>query len=1098
MKRNLLALVLLLFTALSGVFAQGVTTSNLTGKVVDPQGSGIPGANVVATHTPSGTTYGSVSQVDGKFNIPAMRIGGPYMVRISFVGYQESVVNDIFLSLGSSANLSVKLSEQATELETLIVSANRNDIFSSERTGAATNITKESINTLPTINRSINDFTRLTPQASGRSFGGADARFNNITIDGSIFNNSFGLSDQPGGRTGSTPISLDAIEEIQVNIAPYDVRQAGFVGAGVNAVTRSGTNEFTGSVFYNFRNQSLVGDEADGEEVTTTNFNINQYGFRVGGPIIKNKLFFFANGEIERQSTPATQFTANSGTETVGGTKTRVLRSDLDDLRSFLLNTYGYETGPYEGYNNETSSNKFLLKFDYNINENHKASLRFNTLTSETDVLASNSSSLGFGGRRTNTQALNYQNTNYIQKENIFSVIGEVNSRFGNNISNNLIVGYTEQVEDRGSRGDFFPLVEIQNAGTTYISFGFEPFTPNNQLSYNTFQFQNNLTIFKGNHTFTAGINFEQFSFENVFFPGSQSVYVYNSLQDFYDDTDTDPNNNPALRRFQLRYVNPNLIEPGSDPVQPTKVNYAGVYIQDEFSPIPNLKLTAGLRLDRPQFAKTGFFNPGVEPLSFVDQNGNSQSVNTAKLPDSNILFSPRLGFNYDVTGDRKTQIRGGTGIFTGRPVFVWISNQIGNNGVLTGFDQFDDVPSNPNDPVLDFRPFNPDPGAYIPATANLPATFELALTDPDFRFPQVLRTNIAIDQKLPLDLVGTVEYIYSSDVNGMGYYNANLPAPTTSFTGADGRPRYTSNRINSNISNAVTLTNSDKGYNQTFTVKLERPFKNGFTALTAYNFGVSKNTVNPGSIAAGTWFNNPVSFNPNDPTVGFTNNDQRHRFIFATSYRKEYGGEFGGATQIGLFWEGRNQGRTSYIYSTDLNGDGGVNDLIYIPRNQGEMNFQDYDPDGSGPAGIYAAAEQAADWEAYIQQDKYLSENRGSVVERNGVIFPWVWRADLSLLQEFYVKTGTSGKRNTIQVRFDIINVGNLLNDKWGVGSVINSNRPLRAVGVDANGAALHRLNTLGVSSTGTINKLTETFRKDTSINDVWQGQISLRYIFN
>ncbi len=782
-------LQLLLFSFLAGLqllSAQGVTTASLSGKINDQSGAGLPGANVVATHVPSGTTYGATSQVDGRFAILSMRIGGPYSIKVSYVGYQEVTYNDIFLRLGSAANLDIKLSEQATELEAVTIVASRNDIFSAERNGASTNISKESLSVLPTHSRSINDFTRLTPQANGRSFGGTDARFNNITVDGSIFNNSFGLADQPGGRTGSTPISLDAIEEVQVNIAPYDVRQAGFIGAGVNAVTRSGTNEFSGSAFYNFRNESLLGDEADGTEVTSANFNVDQYGFRLGGPVLKNKLFFFVNGEFERKSEPGTQFTANDGTETVGGTKTRVLRSDLEQVSDFLRTNFNYETGPFEGYNNEAESDKFLIKLDYNISENHKASIRYNFLNSSTDVLTSNSSSLGFGNRRTNTQALNFQNSNYIQNEKIRSVIGELNSKLSAKISNNLIVGYTYQNEDRGSLGDFFPLVEIQNAGTTYITFGFEPFTPSNKLNYKTFQIQDNVTIFKGKNVITAGFNLERFSFENVFFPGSQSVYVFNSLSDFFTDANdflANPNRTASpvsLRRFQLRYVNPNEIAPGADPVQPTKVTYMGAYLQNEFEPLPRLNVTAGIRVDVPNFSSTGFFNPLVEPQTYVNEKGQPISLNTAKLPDSKALFSPRIGFNYDLKGDRSTQLRGGTGIFTGRPVFVWISNQIGNNGVITGFDQFDNVTT---------RPFNPDPAAYIPATVNLPATFELAVTDPDFKFPQVWRSNIAVDQKLPLGLIGTLEYIYSKDVNGIGYFNANLPVSNANLAGPDNRP---------------------------------------------------------------------------------------------------------------------------------------------------------------------------------------------------------------------------------------------------------------------------------------------------------------------
>jgi len=1075
--RKILLFLAFVFAASMGVLAQGVTTSSVNGKVTDQNGAGLPGANIVATHTPSGTTYGTTTLNDGRYTIPGMRIGGPYTVKISFVGYQEKTITDVYLSLGSATNLSAQLNEQTTELGEIVVSGAKGDIFSSDRTGAATNITKQALATMPTISRSINDFTRLTPQASGRGFVGADARFNNITIDGSYFNNSFGLADQPGGRTGSTPVSLDAIEEVQVNIAPYDVRQAGFVGAGVNAVTRSGTNEFSGSAFYNLRNESFVGDKAKGKDVITNNFNVNQYGFRIGGPIIKDKLFFFANAELERRTDPGTNFRANEGGETVTGNVTRVLASDLDALSSYMASNFGYATGPYQGYDNETKSDKYLIKFDYNINQNHKVSLRYNFLDSETDVLASNSSSLGFGNRRSNLQALNYQNSNYIQTEKIQSVIAELSSRFGNKMSNQIIAGYTYQNEDRASRGDFFPLVEIQNAGTTYITMGFEPFTPNNKLNYKTYQFQDNLTYFAGKHTVTAGINFERFEYENVFFPGSQSVYVYNSLQDFYNDTDNDPANNPSLRRFQLRYSG---LPGGAEPVQPTKVNYFGFYLQDEFEPIDGLKITAGIRADIPKFENTGFANSTVESLTFRDPAGEDISLNTAQLPASKMLISPRVGFNYDVFGNRSTQVRGGTGLFTGRPVFVWISNQIGNNGVLTGFEQIDNTTT---------RPFNPDPGAYIPSNATLPATAELAITDPDFKFPQIWRSNIAVDQKLPFGLIGTVEFIYSQDINGITYYNANLPAPQAAF--ADGNARFTSNRLNSYATSAEVLTNTDQGYSQSFSVKLEKPLTKGFSGMAAYNFGRAKNTLDPGSIARGSWTNNPYEYDANNPFLRYSSNDQRHRAIAALNYRKEYAGF--GATQVSLFWEGRNQGRFSYTYSNDRNGDGSFGDLIYIPRAISEMFFETYTP--TGASAPYTAAQQQQDWDAYIRQDEYLNANRGTYAQRNAAIFPWVFRADFSVAQEFFITAG--GKRNTLQLRFDIFNVGNLINDKWGVGYTTTNARPLQYRSVSATGQPVYRLTPLTVTN-GQVIPIKETFTTGTSLIDVWQAQFGIRYIFN
>lgn len=1071
-----------MLTAVAGLYAQGVTNASISGKITDGKGEGLPGANVVATHTPSGTTYGTITLNDGRYTIPGMRIGGPYTVKISFVGYQEKAFTEVFLSLGTATNLSAQLSEQSTELETVVVTGSKNDVFSSDRTGAATNITKQTISTLPTISRSINDFTRLTPQANGQSFVGADARFNNITIDGSSFNNSFGLAAQPGGRTGSAPISLDAIDEIQVSIAPFDVRQAGFVGAGVNAVTRSGTNEFSGSVFYNTRNESFVGDKAKGRDVITNNFTVNQYGFRLGGPIIKDKLFFFVNAESERRSDPATDFRSNLGGETVTGNVTRVLKTDLDQLSDYLRTNYGYETGPYEGYNNETTSDKFLVKFDYNVSQKHKLSVRYNALISETDVLASNSNSLGFGNRRSNNNALNYQNTNYIQKESIHSVIAELNSRLNSKMTNQFMIGYTAQNEDRGSRGSFFPLVEIQNAGTTYISFGFEPFTPNNKLNYSTFQLQNNFTYYAGKHTITAGLNLERLSFENVFFPGSQSVYVYRSLADFYAATDANPANDPSLALFQLRY---SALPGGAEPVQPSRVTYAGLYVQDEFAPIDNLKITAGIRVDRPQFDETGFFNGTVESLQFRDQQGNPLQVNTAQLPKASTLISPRLGFNWDVFNNRTTQVRGGTGLFTGRPPFVWISNQIGNNGVLTGFEQLTNTTA---------RPFSPDPARYIPATPTLPSSVELAVTDTNFKFPQTWRTNIAVDQKLPLGLIGTVEFIYSQEVNGINYYNANLPGAQTTFALPDGRPRWTANRLITGaytVTSAEVLTNTNQGYSQSLAFKIEKPLTKGFFGMAAYNFGRAKNLIDAGSIARGSWTNNPTAFDPNNPSLEYNGQDQRHRIIASLGYRKEYGKHF--ATQVSLFWEGRTSGRFSYRYSNDMNGDAANNDLIYIPRAISEMFFETYTP--AGATAPYTAAQQALDWDAFIRQDEYLNSRRGGFAERNGVLRPWVYTADLSIAQDFYLNI--NGKRNTLQVRADIINVGNLINDKWGVGWRNVAATPLNFRSVNADGQPVYRLTPLTVTN-GVVVPIRNTFDTSTTIGDVWQMQLGVRYIFN
>ncbi|MEZ5043852.1 MAG: carboxypeptidase regulatory-like domain-containing protein [Saprospiraceae bacterium] len=1087
--------IFLLFTA--PAYAQ-VTTSSMVGRIIDENNEALIGATVQAIHLPSGTRYGTATNEDGRFTIPAMRIGGPYEVIVSYTGFQEQKRSDLFLSLGTAATYNVTMSEQAIDLTGVEIIAYRNDVFSSDRTGAATNITSQQLNTLPTTNRNFLDFTRLTPQASGNSFGGQDGRLNNITIDGSLLNNSFGLSGEPGGRTGIAPISLDAIEEVQVNIAPYDVRQSGFVGAGINAVTRSGSNELSGSVFYNFRNQNFTGIKAGATEFNRdqNQFDIKQYGFRLGGPIVKNKLFFFASVELERRASPYLD-QANKGNDPVEGNTTRVLESDLNAVSAFLKDKFNYETGAYQGYDLATVGDKYLAKLDWNINDNNKFSFRFTRLDSEADQLISNSSSLGFGSRRTNGRAMSFQNSNYIIFDKITSFIGELNSVIGSKMSNNLIAGYTFQNENRGVKGsgEIFPLIEIQKDAQTYISTGFEPFTPSNQLEYTTYQLQDNLSIYLNKHTVTAGLSLERLEFRNVFFPGSQGVFVYNSLEDFYADLNGAVDNpsrteSPVeLRRFQYRY---SALPGGAEPVQPTEVTYAGLYLQDEFAASDKLNLTAGIRMDIPFFGDTGFENQEVLKQTYRDADGNALNVSTAKLPDPKPLWSPRLGFNYDVLGDKSFQIRGGTGVFTGRPAFVWISNQVGNNGVLTGFEQIDRTNT---------RPFTTDPGKFI-ANAAAPSSYNIDITDENYKFPQVWRTNIAIDKKLPWGLIGTVEFIYNKDVNGVSYQNINLESASGTFPGPDNRPRYPGSglsgsnlnnaiRINDNVTGAIYLTNQNIGSAYTFTTSLEKNFAKGFFAKAAYNYGQAKNLVDAGSIAGGS-YNSITSVRGNNyPDLAYSSNDQRHRLFVTATYKVDYL-DFG-STQIGIFLNGATQGRFSYVYNQDMNGDGiNGNDLMFVPTNASQLTFL---PITSGGNTLFTPEQQAAALDAYINQDDYLSTRRGQYAERNGGLLPWLWRADFSIAQEFFVTTG--GKRNALQLRLDVINFTNLLNKEWGIADRLINTRPLTFAGLTADGVPQYRMVTTGSGASAKL--LDETFQKSALFgSDTYSMQISLRYTFN
>ena len=1060
-----------------------VTTGSLAGKVQNARQEGVPGASVIAIHLPSGTTYEGTTRADGRFQIINMRVGGPYSVTVAFTGsggtaFAPETQENVEVLLGVATDLTFDVKEIAVT-ETITVTAQSDAVFASNRTGAATAVTRQDMALLPTISNRMESFVRLTPAMGGNmSFAGQDNRMNNITVDGSYFNNSFGLGGQPGDRTNVAPISMDAIEQIQVNVAPFDVRSGNFVGAGVNSVTRSGTNNFRGSGFYQFRDNGLVGTEAKDLTVNPGTFDFTNYGGWAAGPIIRNRLFFFGNAEKEETEQPGTTFRANRGGEPAAGSTTRVLASDLDQLSAFLAQRFNYETGPYQDYSHLTPGRRLLAKVDLNINNRNKLSVRYNQLDSDTDVLLSNSTSLGFGNRRTSTFGLNYQASNYQILENRKSTVAELNTVIGSTMSNSLIFGYNNSDESRSTRvGTFFPFVDILNSGSVYTSFGSEPFTPNNELRYNEFQLQNNFNKFADRHSITAGFSFERYNSENVFFPGKQSAYVYNSLQDFYDDVNrVRP---VTLNRFEVRYNN----IPGQEkPVQPLKVTYTGAYAQDEWSVTDKFKVIAGIRMDVPLFGDTGYRNANADALTFRDETGAPVQYDTAKLPDPKILWSPRVGFNIDVSENRSTQVRGGTGIFTGKPLFVWISNQIGNTGVLTGFERLDNTTA---------RPFNPNPDAYKPAnvTGAPAASYELALTDQDFKFPQVWRTNIAVDRRLPWNITGTAEVLYNRDVNGIYYINANLPAAQTALVGADSRMRWTNNRINNTtgnqVTNATVMKNQNVGRSWNTVLSARKNMSFGMVA-TGYNYGESKNTVDPGSIAFGSWSSNAHSNDPNNPGLSYAGASPGHRFFLTGSYRAEYFGF--GATSISAFWESRTIGNTSYLFAGDLNNDGGSsNDLLYIHRNQSEMNFSPIPATATVRA--FTAEEQAAAWDALIAQDSYLSKRRGEYAVRGAVFLPLMHRLDLGITQDVFTNLG--GDRHRFQFRIDVINFGNLLNKDWGVAQRLVSNQPLTNAAVDAQGRATYRLRVIN----GQL--MNRTVEQTADLLDVYKLMFSLKYFF-
>ena len=1065
-----------------GASAQ-VTSGSIAGRVTGPGGNPVAGVRITATHVPSGTAYNALSRADGRYTIPSARVGSPYTVTFRAIGFAAVTKTDLAVDLGIRLDLDVEVQQAAVKLSTVAITTEAGAI-SSTRTGAATRIGKEAIEAFPTIGRTLTDFTRLTPQASGSSFAGQDSRFNNIAIDGSYFNNSFGLGNQPGARTGVSPIPIEAIDQIQVSIAPYDVRQGNFVGAGINAVTRSGTNKFQGSLYNIRRDQSLVGSQINGTPFNPGIFKYNLLGGWASGPIIKDRLFFFVSYEDDKATNPSTTYTPNTGGPTTGGNNTRVLDSDLSAMQSFMSSKFNYNTGPYTGYSNLTPSTRSLYKIDWNINSRNKLSFRYNELTSNADQLISNSNSLGFGNRRTNNLSMSFQNSGYSIMENIKSGVVELNSQITDNIANNIIVGNTTNDESRGYKSSLFPTIDILQAGSTYMSLGMDPFTPANQLRYKTFQVQDNLSFYTDKHDYTVGVTYEKYHSDNVFYQGSNSVYIYNSLADFYTDANDYLANKSrttspvTLARFQLGYVNiPGL----SEPMQSLDVQYYGAYAQDEWRAAKNLKVTYGVRFDIPDFKNTAYENTQSAGYTFRNGAGQAVQYSTKTMPKASPLWSPRVGFNWDVNGDRSTQVRGGTGIFTGTPAFVWISNQIGNNGVLLGAI---DVSNTKN------YPFNPNPSGYRPqGLTGAPApSYTLNFTEPSFKFPQIWRSNLAIDKKLPMGFTGTVELLYSKNVNAAAYENVNLAAPLGNFSGADTRPRWSTatnaNRLYPNVVGAYLLKNTSDGDSYTYSVSLEKAFQGGFFTKFAYNYGQSRGNFDPGSIAQGNWTSNSMNGNPNTPGTGFSSFSPGHRAFIALSYARDFF-KFG-TTTISTFLEVYEPGNYSYQFASDANGDGANNDLLYIPKNTSEMNFQTFTASGK----TFSAQDQATAWDAFISQDPYLKTHRGEYAQKGAAWIPFIIRDDLSISQNIF--TGIGGSKNALEVRLDILNFGNMINNRWGVSQSAQSTSPLTNPAVDANGALAYRLRAFGTSL------ISSTFQSNANTSDTYRMQLGFRYRFN
>jgi Carboxypeptidase regulatory-like domain/TonB-dependent Receptor Plug Domain len=1104
----LLAVILLLTT--SRTFAQGVTSASILGLVTDASNEPAIGATVVAKHEPSGSIYGVVTRDDGRFTIPNVRIGGPYTITVSQIGSESKSMNDIYLSLGQNLNLNIKLSTNDVLLDEVVITGGKNELINSNKTGASTNIDKNAITTMPTLNRSFNDFLRLAPQArsssvastagAGMSFSGMDSRFNNLTIDGSIFNNSFGLASGPGGQANAQPISMDAIDEIQINIAPYDVRQGGFTGAGINAVTKSGTNTIAATAFYNTRNEGLVGRKANSDtaNVSVLNFNVKQFGLSLGGPIIKDKLFFFVNFEGERREDPL-PFSALRANQTSGGNITRVRASMLDSISNFLKTKYNYDAGEYDNYITPTYSNKAIAKFDYNISNTNKLSLRFNMLRSYREVTAS-SSGVVSGNRNGNLDALNFRGSNYTINNDIYSVIAELNTMIGSKMANNFQVGFTANRDYRAAYNSTpFPLVDILEGGRTLTSFGYEPFTFDNKLNTNTFQLKDDISIYKGKHTITAGVNFEAFSFENGFKPRYFGIWAYNNLNDFYKSAAGDTN--VVVRRVRQTYPLDKTLN--DIPLAKTTAYMPGAYIQDEIAMLNDkLHLTVGLRVDVPMFGDNNAYdNTTASTYKFLDENKDTVFYNTKALPKAAPLFSPRIGFNYDVLGNKKLQLRGGTGLFSGRPAFVWISNQIGNNGVIQGEILYNSVKKDLQNRYFTFDKAVNNVRTFDPSTpGNL--TYNLAVTDPNFKWPQVWRSNFGVDYKLNNDFIASLDVMYTKNINNVAYINANLPAPIGNFGGADGDTRAiyktgtNSDRINTLVTDNTVLKNTGDGYTYSITPKIEKQFKNNWSVMLAYNYAVAKDIMTAGSIANSSWTGYSTVNGNNYPTLSFADADQRHRLLMNVNYALQTGSLTGlsllGNTSFSLFFQTGNQGNVTFGVNGDVNQDKiANNDLMYIPNDFSKVIF-----DTLTVGTIKFTPQQQRDaFQTYVNDNEYLSTRKGQYTERNGWQLPFYTTMDLSVQQNFNIKVGE--KKHTLQVRWDCYNFGNFVNSKWGVANRVQYGNPLSSPRVfkDANGKDQVAYKWQADVTGKTL--VTSPIIKSAALSDLWQMQLGVRYSF-
>ena len=1012
MKKHLTSLkkisvCLLLFACWQIAEAQ-VTTSSMSGRISSSTET-LPGATVRATHLPSGTVYGAVTNMEGRFNLTGMRAGGPYRVEVSFVGFTTDVQEIPSLALGENFTHNVRLREGAVALGEVVVVGS--SAFQANRTGAAQTISAAEISRLPSINSSVADALRLNPQirtVRGMSFAGANNRYNSFLIDGAVNNDVFGLasSGMNAGQAGAQPISMDAVEQIQISIAPFDVRQGGFTGGSINVVTKSGTNTLSGSAYGHFTNHNLVGRwENRAGELSPKVGEQSHYraGMTLGGPIMKDKLFFFANYERQNERYPNMSMlgAANSNIDPVEA------RRIFDRIKQLAPNYRGELLESFEEY---TLSDKLGIKLDYNINSRHTATLRWNLVSAKTSNQTPNSTNL-------NTSDYMYE---FQSKTNTF--VAELQSRFSNNVSNEFRASYVRVRDERVPYKDPFPMITISGVlkpgatGTATLNIGNERSSMANRLDQDVISITNNLNWFRGNHTITFGTHNEFFKFTNLFIQDFYGTYNFANVTDFI---------NGRIQQFRFQEVNADIT--GSPTWAPTfRAGQLGFYAQNRWDASEKLTLTLGLRMDIPLFFDSPIENPGFNAYS----KSKGWSYKTNQKMSSAPMWSPRAGFRWTLDDESNFVLRGGVGVFTGRIPFVWLSNSFTNTGVHMN------VYNTTNRTVLDQMTLILNPhgqGANASLISLGTPNQSINVFHPDFRFAQNLRANLGFDFNFA-GINWVADAIYSKTLNDIFYQDLARELsgetlgqrhPNLSF---DQRPLVRQVPGTLPYNQILALSNTSKGYSYNLSLQGTKNFDFGLEVMAAYSYTQAKDMNSGGSsVATSNFWNNFTSGDPNNPALGYSIFNYPHKVNVAAFYSREF--IKGQKTTFGLIYQGSSGAPYSVIYNGDMMGVGSTQSaLIWIPTDA-QIDAMNFTPT-TGATG-QTAQQQRDNLKAWIARDPYMSKNRGKYFERNGANYPFEHKFDFHFAHKINLNIG--GHTQSVELTFDILNVGNMLNPTWG-----------------------------------------------------------------